>query len=78
MNEEESQELVLTWAEFYGGPADGESVPIDLEGPHFTEMPYLTSDGREYGYVLYHNGDNIYRYVLRGYAVSSPWIPFTQ
>lgn len=69
----ERQSSQVLWAKMYGGPADGERVPIILGEP-IKHCPYLLPDYEElYWYTLYRTPQGHYCYVLTGMTVNPAW-----
>jgi len=68
-------DTMMRWVDCFGGPADGEQVPMYPDDP-LPSFPYLVIDGATYTYYLYENGAGDFRYVLSGALVEPPWLPF--
>lgn len=70
-----SSQQSLTWAECYGGPADGERVPIPVNDP-VPHYPHLYEEELTW-YQLYRHPEGRFRYALLDMPMPLPWKPVT-
>lgn len=65
---------MFEWVECYGGPADGEVVPVDPADP-LPEFPYMTVDMVTYFYQLRGTSDGRLRFFFAPMPVDATWTP---
>lgn len=70
---DQSKETMFDWVECFGGPADGETIPVDPTDP-LSAFPYQTLDESVHWYHLRQNADGTLRFFLKGYIDHPDWI----
>jgi hypothetical protein len=65
---------MFTWVECYGGPADGETVPVDPMDP-LPEFPYMTVDLEVHHYHLRSNEEGHLRFFYERIIPTPGWQP---
>jgi hypothetical protein len=65
-------DTMFDWVECYGGPADGETVPVDPMDP-LPEFPYQTTDQVVHWYRLRISDTGQLRFYLVGFTDQPGW-----
>jgi hypothetical protein len=65
---------MFQWIECFGGPADGEEVPIDPQDPPPT-LPYINVDQQVYYYELRCHADGRLRLFYASIVSTPGWEP---
>jgi len=65
------------WVECYGGPADGETIPVDPKDPLPT-FPYASMDHSVTWYRLQQNAAGDLRFCMMGMLPDDRWTTLTE